>query len=118
MSKKSTGLLGSYTLNAETVDKKVTRTSPGAYALGKLRETTFIVKYIGRSDTDVNSRLKDWIGKYPYFKFIYYGSAKAAFEKECNLYHDWGESKSLDNDIHPQRPAGTNWKCPRCNIFD
>jgi hypothetical protein len=42
---------------------------------------------------------------------------KAAFEKECHLFHDFGET-SLDNKIHPARPSGSNWKCPRCRILD
>ena len=44
-------------------------------------------------------------------------ATKAAFEKECVNYHDFGESKLLDNSIHPDRPAGSGWKCPRCSIF-
>jgi len=121
-----TGLGGPYRLDNETINREVTRTSPGAYALGHVEQRkkneemvkTFIVEYVGRSDDDINSRLKNWVGsKYSEFKFEYYGSPKAAFEKECNLYHDWGEKEILDNDRHPERPDGTDWKCPRCNIF-
>lgn len=111
------GLKGSYPLNNDTIDEKVTRKSAGAYALGRTEEKSFYIKYVGRSDSDINSRLKDWVGKYPRFKFDYYSSPKAAFEKECNLYHDFGESELLDNDIHPQRPDNSDWKCPRCKIF-
>ncbi len=109
-----TGLKGPYTLDNETIDRVVTRTSPGAYALGSVRNNTFYVRYVGRSDNDINARLKGWVGKYPKFKYEYYNSPKAAFEKECNLWHDF---KPPDNDRHPQRPNGTNWKCPRCDIF-
>ena len=70
---------------------------------------------MGRSDKDLNDRLKDHIGEYGRFKFEYYGSAKAAFEKECHLYHDFTPQ---DNKIHPDRPDGSNWKCPVCDIFD
>jgi hypothetical protein len=111
-----TGLRGAYKLDNETIDEKVTKTSAGAYALGYLNDKKlFVPKYVGRSDDDINGRLKDWVGKYAYFKFEYYDSAKAAFEKECNLYHDW--KSQLDNKLHPDRPEGTNWKCPRCNVF-
>ena len=112
-----TGLKGSYSLNNETIDEKVTKTSAGAYALGYLNaEGAFVPKYVGRSDDDINGRLNDWVGsKYAYFKFGYYDSAKAAFEKECDLYHDWKEQ--LDNKQHPDRSDGTNWKCPRCYAF-
>jgi len=114
-----TGLRGPYTLDNETIERVVTRTSPGAYALGHVKDNTFYVYYVGRSDDDINSRLKDWVGsKYSKFKFEYYDSPKAAFEKECNLYHDFGGKEKLDNDKHPERPDGTNWQCPRCSIFE
>lgn len=113
-----TGLKGSYPLTEEEVDKIVTKVSPGTYALGHIKENTFIVKYVGRSDANIHSRLKTWVGKYKRFKFGYESSKKAAFEKECSLYHDFGESKSLDNDNHPDRPNKSDWKCPVCNIFD
>jgi hypothetical protein len=89
-----TGLRGPYNLDNATIDAIVTRTSPGAYALGKVDDNIFYVSYVGRSDDDINRRLKDWVGKYPKFKFEYYDSPKAAFEKECNLYHDFGEKEN------------------------
>ena len=98
-----TGLRGSYTLDDETINRVVTRTSAGAYALGRVADNTFYVSYVGRSDSDINGRLHDWVDSYSKFKFEYYDSPKAAFEKECNLYHDFGEKETLDNDIHPQR---------------
>jgi hypothetical protein len=85
----SSGLKGSFALTDEKIDEEVTKTSPGAYALGYTSDETFHIKYVGRSDSDVNDRLHDWAGKYKRFKYDYFGSAKAAFEKECNLYHDF-----------------------------
>ncbi len=105
----SSGLKGPYALTDDMIDDEVTRTSAGAYALGKLSGDTFYIEYVGRSDTDVNNRLHDHVGNYPKFKYDYFGSAKAAFEKECNLYHDFNPS---DNKAHPARPNGANWKCP------
>jgi len=114
-----TGLRGPYALDNKIIDQVITRTSAGAYALGKVSDETFCVSYVGRSDDDINDRLKKWVGgKYSEFKFEYYASPKAAFEKECNLYHDFGENRKLDNDVHPKRPDGTNWQCPRCNAFE
>ena len=113
----SLGMRGPFTIDADTIDKKVTRTSPGNYALGKKNEEgTYLVGYVGRSDTDVRARLKSWVGKTrrPLFKFSYATSAKAAFEKECENYHDFSPP---GNDSHPARPAGTTWRCPRCSIF-
>jgi hypothetical protein len=42
-------------------------------------------------------------------------SAKAAFDKECDLYHDF---KPPDNKVHPARQKGANWTCKRCTVFD
>jgi len=114
----SLNMQGSYDLNNEEIDTQVTRTSPGNYALGRVSDGTFYLSYVGRSDTDLNNRLKDWIGKYKKFMYSYATSAKAAFEKECKNYHDFGESEKLNNKNHPQRPDGINWKCPVCDIFD
>jgi len=118
----SLNIEGSYKLTTEKVDEVVTRKSSGNYGLGYVRDRTFYVCYVGRSDDDVNERLKQWVGKkpnrYTHFKFSYATSPKAAFEKECRNYHDFGESGKLDNEYHPQRPEGANWKCPVCDIFD
>ena len=111
----STGLNGPHPLTETTVDSIVTRTSPGAYALGRSANGSYYVSYVGRSDVDINARLKQHVGKYAEFKYGYYPSPKAAFDKECNLYHDF---QPPDNQAHPARPQGSGWSCPRCGIFD
>jgi hypothetical protein len=111
----SSGLSGPYALNDATIDKVVTKTSAGAYALGKVgANDTFHISYVGRSDGDVNKRLHDHVGKYSQFKCDYFGSAKSAFEKECNLYHDFNPA---DNTVHPARPNGSSLTCPRCRAL-
>ena len=111
---------GAYTLNTNVINEKVTTTSPGNYALGCVKEGAFYVQYVGRADADVASRLKQHVSeKYKSFKFSYATSPKAAFEKECENYHDFGGVEgNLDNKIHPDRPKNAGWKCPRCKIFD
>lgn len=114
----SLGMKGPYDLNKDAIDEEVTRTSPGNYALGRKNDkSTFLVGYVGRSDSDVNTRLKSWVGKTrrSLFKFSYATSAKAAFKKECENYHDFNPP---GNDSHPDRPTGTDWECPRCDIFE
>lgn len=111
----SSGLRGSFPLTQTGIAENITKKSPGAYALGYTKGDSFYIDYIGRSDVDVANRLKDHIGKYSRFKFEYYSSAKAAFEKECRLFHDWDPK---DNNVHPARPSGSEWKCPVCRIFD
>ena len=114
---------GAYDLTNNDISSQVTKTSAGNYALGYMKTKedggrTFVVEYVGRSDTDVAGRLKQHVGeKYKKFKYSYATSPKAAFEKECKNYHDFGESQSLDNDVHPRRPDGSGWKCPCCEVF-
>jgi hypothetical protein len=113
----SAGLSGPHRLDPETIAAIVSRKAPGAYALGRSEGQTFYIRYVGRSDEDVAAALARHVGDYQHFKFAYFGSARAAFEKECQLYHDFGEAK-LNNKLHPLRPSSGHWHCPRCRIFD
>jgi hypothetical protein len=108
---------GPYKLSVQNIDRAVSRISPGNYALGYSSDDKFIVKYIGRSDSDVNQRLKQHVDEYSSFKYSYASSPYDAFKKECVNYHDFGEAKKLDNKNHPDRPDGSGWKCPICDIF-
>jgi hypothetical protein len=112
------GLLGPHPLTPAALDQTLSEIGPGAYALGKISKDgkTFLISYVGRSDNDLRKRLKDWIGTYPQFKYGYFATAKDAFRKECNLFHDFGET-TLDNPAHPARPSGTSWTCPRCRAL-
>ena len=113
----STGLEGPFILTADKIDKTVGKVSPGVYVLGYVNDKgTFVVNYVGRSDDDLNDRLHDWVGEYNQFKASYYNSVKAVFEKECSIYHDFGENEKLDNEIHPDCPNGTMLKCPICGF--
>lgn len=108
---------GPYNLVINTIEEKVAKISPGTYALGRKNENgTFLVSYIGRADNDLTSKLKSWIDRTdrPLFKFRYAMSARDAFGMECENYHDFVKN-SKNN--HPERPANTNWKCPRCQIY-
>jgi hypothetical protein len=68
---------GSYPLTEETIDEMVSRTSAGNYALGYMDGTTFMVFYVGRSNSDVKHRLQEWVGA-PSRYTRYAPSAKAA----------------------------------------
>ncbi|MGP0075404.1 MAG: hypothetical protein ACLPWF_26110 [Bryobacteraceae bacterium] len=108
------GLLGPFTLSDPVIDQQVCQGQPGAYVLEESADlVNFLVVYVGRSDTDVNNQLHVHVGSYKRFRYDYCSSAQAAFERECALYHDF---EPRDNPIHPQRPAGTKWKCPRCSL--
>lgn len=107
------GLNGNHSLDSSTIDQKVSH-SGGAYALGVSLQTDggMPVKYVGRSDSDLNSRLKQHAseGQYSYFAFTHRTGAIAAYEKECELYHTFGP---LDNVVHPHKP-NASCKCPHC----
>lgn len=115
----SLGMYGPYALSDQQINHHITQISAGNYALGNVNERgLFVVRYVGRSDANLNARLKTWTGKgYQAFKFAYATSPKAAFEKECRNFHDFGGTAKLDNNIHPDRPAGSGWNCPVCRIF-
>jgi hypothetical protein len=53
---------GSFPLQHAAIDDIVTRCSPGNFALGYADGPTFLVFYVGRSDTDVRARLHSWVG--------------------------------------------------------
>ena len=110
------GMVGPYVLKDMEVSRQVNRISPGNFALGYIKEDgSFAVQFIGRSDYDVSNRLHGWINSgYKYFKYSYASHAKAAYDKECCTYHDFGESTKLDNKEHPESAAGTRWKCTVC----
>lgn len=69
---------GPVTLTEKEVDRVVTKTSAGVYILDRTSppQQTFCVYYAGRSDVDVNARLKNHVGNYNRFKFEYHSSPK------------------------------------------
>ena len=110
------GMLGPVKLTSDNIDNFIKARSPGNYALGYIEGKAFIVKYIGRSDLDLNEELKSCIGQYPHFKWSYASSAKAAFDKECQNYHDFGGGEDLDNENHPASPDGEYMICEICGL--
>ncbi|MGI9249608.1 MAG: hypothetical protein ACR2PR_00175 [Pseudohongiellaceae bacterium] len=106
---------GPYSLDTDTINKEVTNISPGNYALGEDDANgEFEVKYVGRSDGDVNHRLRQWPQNTELKKFMYSyaDTPQEAFEKECTDYHDFDPSH---NENHPAQPDDTDLKCPVCN---
>ena len=113
----STGLHGPYSLTVQNIDAVARGKVPGAYALGHRNDkNVFIVEYVGRSDDDVNGRLKKSVrNQVSRVQSGYFNTAKQAFDRECRIFHDFGGTASLANEIHPARPKGSDWKCPHCN---
>ncbi|MEO0236253.1 MAG: hypothetical protein ABIM02_05970 [candidate division WOR-3 bacterium] len=93
----------------EEVNKYVREISPGVYILSRDGRTA---AYVGRSDTDVGSRIKQSAKEgygYKYFWYEYASSPRDAYYKECEYYHKY---KPDDNTNHPSVPPGKNWRCP------
>jgi hypothetical protein len=109
------GLRGPFALTDDAIDAEIRERQPGAYALEDSADLIhFRVLYVGRSDIDVNNQLHVHVGTYKRFLYQPCSDPAAAFEKECALYHQF---EPRDNPIHPQRPPGMDWKCPRCRLF-
>jgi hypothetical protein len=111
----SSDLLGPHRLDFESVEAKVPRIKPGAYALGYLdHRNNFFLNKIGRFDADLRSGLKELIGTSAYFKFVTTDTSRTAFESECRLYHEY----SLESGFHPVRSANKDWTCPYCRTVE
>ena len=111
---------GPHSLTPEQVAEIVTKTSAGNYTLGRIQENGFCVLYVGRSDDDVAKQLCSWARqhtRYKAFVFSYAPNPRAAFDKECEDFHDLGGTETLDNAEHPKPPAKTDWLCPRCDLY-
>ena len=50
-------MIGPYDYDISTLDKEITHTKSGFYALGYVDLNKFIIEYVGRSDSDVRGAL-------------------------------------------------------------
>ena len=120
----SLGMGNSHPLTVEKIDEVVLPERIGNYAYGYLNnQGRFVVRYIGRSDSDLRERIKHGVDdmridsslRYECFKFSYAESVKEAYEKECHNYHDFGGDRGfLCNEIHPAKPEEYDGFCPIC----
>lgn len=115
---------GPYPLTNDDIDRVIDDGKIGNYAYGYLdKDGVFIVRYVGRSDTNLCDRIKHGIEdmadnpscKYKLFKFSYARNIREAYEKECRNYHDFGGEKGLlCNERHPAKPDEYEGVCPVC----
>lgn len=110
---------GSYLLESEIIDNKIKKCEIGNYYLGSYKNEIFNVLYIGRSDTCLNSRLKDHIDEdgfesCTHFKYIIQTSVTDAYKKECQDFHTYYGTKGNLNEYHPAQPSGLGKRvlCP------
>lgn len=109
---KSTGLGGPYPLSLEAIHAQTRGARSGAYALGYVDSRgRFCVTYVGSTDEDIQAVLLGCIGTAQHFKLQIYPSPESAFTKACELFHDFRPGGNL---LHPDRPKGATWRCPRC----
>ena len=108
-----------YELSDIIVNTVVPDYKMGNYAFGYIdkKDGAFVVRYVGRSDSDLRNEIKQQMGNdcaagCTHFMFSTAKTKKEAFEKECRNYHDFGGNTKLHNKNHPDKPNGTKYKCP------
>ncbi len=115
-----------YSFTSQWIDEVVAEGYAGCYVLGNASGERFEARFVGRSDSDVHKELrahalKDQGSTHNQYKHFKYGlavSAQAAFDIECQVYHEAGGRKRLDNTSHPSRPKHSEWKCPVQDCHD
>jgi hypothetical protein len=107
-----TGLHGPFALSPDVIEEELADCCPGAYALGFVDSLgRFSITYVGSGGEDLKEKLKGHIGTALQFKFRHFATGKQAFEKECEMFHRFFPP---GNFLHPSRPDGRDWCCPRC----
>lgn len=109
----------------ETIRRVVSPDKCGVYALGDMEDGEFQVKYVGRSDSCLRTRLltHNHMYEFTYFYFLYMDSPAAAYRFESRWWHacvDFGVP--VINKIHPDSPSNAFLTCPYCrfaqNVID
>ena len=112
---ETSGLMGPFKLTHDQIDLIVRRALPGTYALGRVASNKFHISFVGRSDSALKRELHKRVGRYVRFKFQFNVTAKASYDKECILYHNFLPPA---NKQHPRRSSGTKWNCPYCYVTE
>ena len=102
------GLQGPYPFTMNAIKNLVVKaddwSSAGVFALGTLKDKQFFIHRVGHADGDLGKELQKYIGQYSAFRFRFYTSTRIAYDKECNLYHEFNPK---DNLTHPIKPKNT-----------
>jgi hypothetical protein len=101
-------MTGPRALTKAKIDELLPRKVIGSYVLSRDGKTAH---YVGRSDSDLASRLKSHVGSGDYTVFWYevVESPMQAYFLESEWYHKYHPA---DNQNHPAVPPGATWKCP------
>jgi hypothetical protein len=100
---EGTSMEGPHPLNTETVREEVPD-AEGVYLLARDRRD--YICYVGRGNLKTRLRSHASAGRGDHFYFKEVSSEEEGFEEECALFHRYGKTRHLDNDIHPARPRG------------
>ena len=110
---------GPFDLKDKIVDKKISATAIGNFALGYLNaKGKFAVKVVGRSDKDLNGEIKSarrrfsggliskmfGRNKLKKFKYSIADDAQTAYQVEQRAFDNFGGQKSLLNSEMPAPP--------------
>lgn len=110
---------GPYKITAFQIDSNVLAEA-GTYVLVNVNNNAI---YVGRSDTNLNNRLKDHLPQnednicikrceVDAFYFEIMQSLKEAYNLECEWYHKYNPTC---NNAHPLKKY-LNWHCPACGL--
>ena len=103
----------------EVIRTVVSGKHAGVYALGDVENGEFVIKYVGRSDSCLQTRLlsHNYLYKFSYFFFEYAKNPVDAFHKESKWWHACVDFDiPIINKIHPDSPANAGLVCPYCQF--
>lgn|GEM_PF-1365619 len=105
-------------LDEETIKREVDNgadwSSASVFVLGGIRKgddgkPRFQIRFVSHVDGDLGQELRKYIGKYKGFRFKFFRSTHNAYDRECQIYHDF---KPRENTQHPTKPKHTKFLCP------
>src|SRR5215470_1986085 len=71
-------LNGPHSLSAKSIERIITRKSAGVYVLSAVEDGISNPRLVGRSDDNLGTSLKECIGLYSHFAFVYASSPRKA----------------------------------------
>ena len=112
---------GPFQLADPVIDAVVKRADAAVFLLRRIEEVPKYAYYRGfvgscTGDEDLAQSLRRWLDSdYRVFCFEYVESEDAAYERQCEMWHELGGPEGkLDNEAHP-KPDGSNAvRCPLC----
>jgi hypothetical protein len=105
-------------LDEETIQQEVDDSegwsSASVFVLGGIRKgkdgkPRFQIRRVSHVDGDLAAELRKHIGSYKGFRFKFFRSTRNAYDRECQIYHDF---KPRENIVHPIKPKNTKFTCP------